>query len=172
MAVSVTDYLTDARTCKWKRIKGTRFFFEGEKGHVPFILCPFLWWVFAMTKVISHWNCYWSCAMIELLQYSGLLEVVSMSIILPQQQLLLELIVISGDIGVPDSDDASIFFGPWTNARPRAGSRSVNLVGVITSSASPILGVSWSRRRSPNNKRLSDVGNAAGFIFAVGQACR
>jgi hypothetical protein len=50
--------------------------------------------------------------MIELLQYSGLLEVVSMSIILPQQQLLLELIVISGDIGVPDSDDASIFFGP------------------------------------------------------------
>ena len=33
-----------------------------------------------------------------------------MPTILPQQQLLLELIIFSGDIGVPDVDDASIFF--------------------------------------------------------------
>jgi hypothetical protein len=32
-----------------------------------------------------------------------------MSNILPQQQLLLELIIISGDIGVPDAEDSSIF---------------------------------------------------------------
>ncbi len=33
-----------------------------------------------------------------------------MTTILPQQQLLLELIIFSGDIGVPEVDDASIFF--------------------------------------------------------------
>ncbi len=33
-----------------------------------------------------------------------------MPTILPQQQLLLELIIFSGDIGVPEVDDASIFF--------------------------------------------------------------
>ena len=33
-----------------------------------------------------------------------------MAKILPQQQLLLELIILSGDIGVPDAEDTSIFF--------------------------------------------------------------
>ena len=33
-----------------------------------------------------------------------------MAKILPQQQLLLELIILSGDIGVPDADDTSILF--------------------------------------------------------------
>ena len=48
--------------------------------------------------------------MVMLMRNSNFVEVVVMPDILPQQQLLLELIIISGDIGVPDSEDSSIFF--------------------------------------------------------------